>query len=90
MGVQKFKQKLPEIEAIQNTGDNLKEVLDFIGSKLEDDSELADYAYNEDKDIVNADGNPFIPFNDWCAFEHGEFASYDNDGINFYWELITN
>ncbi len=89
MGVQKFKQRRPEIEAIKNTGDNLQEILDFIGSKLEDNTELADYKYDEEKNIVDADGNPFIPINDWCAFEFGEFAAYDNTGMEFYWEPVN-
>lgn len=88
MGIQKFKQRLPEGEGIQNDGTNIKEIIDFIQSKLEPGTELEEYMYDEEKNIVDSQGLMFIPFNDWCFFD-GEFGSYDTEGINFHWEIIN-
>jgi len=86
--IKKFKQKIPEGEGIQNDGINIKQIIAFIQSKLEEGVELEEYKYDEEKNIVDAQGIMFIPFKHWCFFD-GEFGSYDDEALNFHWEPIN-
>ena len=84
----KFRQKLLEIEAIQNTGDNLKEIEKFIMDGLENKDEDLDLHYDEDKNILTHDDELMIPFNDWISCEDGEYGTYTTDGLNYLYEPI--
>ena len=72
----KFRQKLLEIEAIQNTGDNLKEIEKFIIDGLENKDEDLDLHYDEDKNILTHGDELMIPFNDWISCEDGEYGRW--------------
>ena len=84
----KFRQKLLEIEAIQNTGDNLKEIEKFIIDGLEEKDDDLNLHYDENKNILGYGDELLVPFEDWISIEHGEYGTYTTDGLNYLYEPI--
>lgn len=84
----KFRQKLLEIEAIQNDGSNLKEIESFIKKGLENKEENLNLKYDENLNIIDDDGI-LVSINDWISFEDGEYGTYTTEGLNYLYEPLN-
>lgn len=92
----KFRQKLLEINAIQNTGNNLEEITKFITSQVPPDSleldengaPIFELSYDENKNILDVDSLVILEFNSWIAFEDGEFVNYTDENLHYLYEVV--
>lgn len=83
----KYKKKPEVIEAIQYTGDNYKEICDFVGKELR--RPMIQY---EPLEIIieTLEGNRIVKVNDFIIKgEHGEFYPYKPDIFEKTYELVV-
>lgn len=79
--IQKYKERLMEVEAMRNTGKNFKELEEFFQKASEGETPSYDKEGNMLLDEFN-----FLGVGDWLILDDSGFTVMDDVSFNLHWE----